>query len=108
MTNKLSPEQLTALTKAVSRDVLRVIEAGTAEQLFSAEQLAALWDVEVRSIANYAKLYEESGGREGLGPKVFLSHKAVRYRASDVNRFIAARTLKVAAEREQLQEASAS
>lgn len=85
--------------RGMLRQALRILSnflrEGIVEQHYSAATLAERLEVTERTIWNYVEQYETSGGREGLGPVVKLSHKVVRIPASAVNRFLRARRIEL-------------
>lgn len=85
------------LEKGFLRQVLRVLSNvlrdGFVEQHYSAATVAERLEVTERTVWNYVDAYDRSGGSEGIGPTVKLSHKVVRIPASAVNRFLKARTI---------------
>lgn len=87
----------TTADKGFVRQILRAVRDGSVEQHYSAATVAERLDVTERTVWNYVELYETSGGKEGIGPVVKVSHKVVRIPASAVNRFLRGRTIEVAA-----------
>lgn len=63
----------------------------TVEQYYSAETAARLLDVTERTFHSYVDLYQTTNGKDGIGPKVVLSFKCVRYSATSINRFLASK-----------------
>lgn len=94
--NELSEEQLQRLARRLGRSLEAVVERGFVEQHYAAGEVAELLGVTERTVRNYVEAYETTGGREGLGPTVKLSHKVVRIPASAVNRFLEARRVQTA------------
>lgn len=66
------------------------------EQHYSADTLAEILEQSPRTVWTWLDLYETSGGRDGIGPYLKLSHKNVRIPASSVNRFLRAKTIDAA------------
>lgn len=91
-----TPEQISKLTAIIGRDLAAWLSDRTVEPHYSAERAAELLEVSQRTIWNYVYQYDTTGGREGLGPVVKLSHKAVRIPASALNRFLRSRTISAA------------
>lgn len=69
---------------------------GSVEQHYSTGSLAELLQVTERTIHTYLDQYDSTSGREGLGPVVKLSHKAMRIPASSVRRWLESRTIDAA------------
>jgi len=82
-----------ALVERFVRAFAHWLENRTVEQHYSAEEGAKLLQVTERTFHNYVDLYETSGGKDGIGPRVVLSHKVVRYSSSSINRFLRARAI---------------
>jgi transposase len=89
----LTNEQITKLTTRLGRDVESFLRDRTVEKHYSADSLAELVEVSPRTVWTWIERYEASGGKEGLGPVVKLSHKNVRIPASAINRMLAAHTV---------------
>jgi hypothetical protein len=87
--------------RQLMRGLLDWLGDRTVEQHYSAETLAALLEVSVRTIWNYIEAWETSGGKEGIGPVVKLSHKVVRIPASSANRLLRSRTITLPVHQEQ-------
>ena len=69
----------------------------TVEAHYTAAQAAALLGgVSVKTIRNRVKAWQSSGGREGIGPVVRVSHKCVLIPAGAINRWLASRTIEAA------------
>jgi DNA-binding Lrp family transcriptional regulator len=85
--------------RGMLRQVIRVLQGalrdGVVEQYYSAASLAERLEVTERTVWNYVELYETSGGKEGIGPVVKLSHKVVRIPASAANRFLKSRRIEL-------------
>ena len=93
----LTQEQIDLLTARLGTKREAWLRNATVEPHYSAEKTAELLEVTVRTVWNYVELYETSGGRDGIGPVVKISHKVVRIPASALNRFLQARTVDAAA-----------
>jgi hypothetical protein len=85
-----------AMLRQLRRVLVNVLREGFVEQHYSAAQLAERLGVSQRTIWHYVEAYETSGGREGLGPVVKLSHKVVRIPASAINRLLKSHRIDVA------------
>lgn len=93
----LSPEQIAKLTARLGRDLEGWLRDRTVEKHYSADALAEMLEVAPRTVWSWIDAYETSGGKQGLGPVVKLSHKCVRIPASAVNRMLRAHTIDAAA-----------
>ena len=94
---EFSPDQLKRIVARLGAQLEAWLAEHTVEKHYSAASLADLLEVAERSVENYLELYETSGGREGIGPYVKISHKVKRVPASSVNRFLRAKTIDAAA-----------
>lgn len=87
--------------RGLLRQVIRVLQAvlreGVLEQHYSAATLAERLELTERTVWNYVELYERTGGKEGIGPVVKISHKVVRIPASAVNAFLKTRRIEAGA-----------
>lgn len=90
-------EHIDRITARLGQQTKAFLRDRSVEQHYSVEALAEILEVAPRSVANYIELYEISGGREGIGPVVKISHKVMRIPASAVNRFLRAKTIDAAA-----------
>lgn len=104
---ELTPEQITKLAGKLGREVEAWLRDHTVEPHYSAERAAELLEVTERTIWNYVDLYDRTGGRDGIGPYVKISHKVVRIPASAVNRFLRSRTIAAAKQNADAGRASA-
>lgn len=93
----LSPEQIAKLTARLGRDIEGWLRDRTVEKHYSVDALAELLDVAPRTVWSWIDAYETSGGKQGLGPTVKLSHKCVRIPASAVNAMLKRHTIDAAA-----------
>jgi hypothetical protein len=93
---ELTEEQIQRITARLGRETAAWLRDRSVEKHYSAEALAEILEVAVRSVWNYIELYESTAGREGIGPVVKISHKVVRIPASAVNRFLRAKTIDAA------------
>ena len=91
-----TPEQITRISARIGRDIEGWLKDCTVEPHYSAERVAALLEVSERTVWSHIETYELTGGKEGLGPFVKLSHKCVRIPASAVNRLLKACTVDAA------------
>lgn len=91
MTHQAAAER--ELLRHVVRTVKHALRAQTVEQHYSAESLAKLLGVSVRTVWTYIELGESTKGKEGIFPVVKLSHKVVRIPASSARRMLEARTI---------------
>lgn len=78
------------------RALLTWLRERTVEQHYSVETLAGLLELTPRTVWNYVELYETSGGADGIGPVIKLSHKVVRIPASSASRLLKAKTITIA------------
>lgn len=90
---ELTDEQIAKVTARLGRDVESFLRERTVEKHYSADSLAELVEVSPRTVWTWIERYESSGGKEGLGPVVKLSHKNVRIPASAINRMLTAHTI---------------
>lgn len=91
----LPAEQLRKLAERVGRDVEAWLRDRTLEPHYDASQIATALGITERTVWKYVELYASSGGKDGIGPVVKLSHKVVRVPASVINRFLKSRTIEV-------------
>lgn len=105
MSGAIVPDR--GLVRHIMRSLLEWMRDRSVEQHYSAERLAALLEVAERTVWNYIELWETSGGKEGIGPVVKLSHKVVRIPASSANRLLRAKTITLPSAKAGDQEAAA-
>jgi hypothetical protein len=103
----LTEDTVQKMIERLARSFAEWLRGRTVEQLYSAESAAKLLEVTERTFHSYADLYERTGGKDGIGPKITLSFKTVRYRASSINRFLQARTMTAGKRLEEQREAAA-
>lgn len=94
---ELTNEQIAKLTARLGRDLEEWLRDRTVEKHYSADAVAELVEVSVRTVWTWIEKYETSQGKEGLGPYVKLSHKNVRIPASSINAMLARHTIDAAA-----------
>lgn len=101
MSIELTPDQVAKVAKRLGVELEDWLRDHTVEPHYSAERAAELLEVSERTIWNYVDTWASSGGKEGIGPVVKLSHKVVRIPASALNRFLASRTIAVPARQDE-------
>lgn len=89
-------EQIERIGARISKQAKAFLRDRSVEQHYSVEALAEILGVAARTVWNYVETYEQTAGREGIGPVVKISHKVVRIPASAVNRFLKAKTIDAA------------
>lgn len=92
----LTEDQIQRITARLGKETAAWLRDRSVEKHYSVESLAELLEVAERSVENYIEAYETSGGREGIGPVVKISHKVKRIPASAVNRFLRSKTIDAA------------
>ncbi len=90
-------EQMVRISARLGRELDAWLRDRNVEPHYSVGTLAELLEVSERAVWGYVEDYERSGGREGIGPFVKISHKVVRVPASAVRRFLAAKTIDASA-----------
>lgn len=88
--------QLERISRQLAGELDRWMRTHTLEPHYTVETVAELLQVKRRTVWNYLLKYEQSAGREGLGPFIKLSHKVVRIPASAVQRLLKAKTVDAA------------
>lgn len=98
MTNlTLTADQIAKVSARLSREVEEWLRDKTVEPHYSVETLAALLEIDERSVERYIKAGTTTNGREGIYPVRRLSHKTMRIPASSVNRFLQSCTISTSA-----------
>ena len=95
-------EQFGKVSARLAREIEAWLRDHTVEPHYTAEQAAELLGgCTVRTVWNHVKLWQTSGGKDGIGPIVKVSHKSVLIPASAINRWLASRTITVPAAGEE-------
>lgn len=108
MSSGLAESTLRTMVDRLVRSFSDYLRNRTVEQYYSAETAAKILDVTPRTFASYVALYEQTGGREGIGPKHVLSFKCVRYSATSINRFLEQRRMGSPEQLQALDQAAAN
>jgi hypothetical protein len=94
---EFSDEQIQRIVSRLGKEAEAWLRDRSVEKHYSAESLAELLEVTERTVWNWLDRYEETAGKDGIGPFVKISHKVVRIPASSVNRWLRAKTIDAAA-----------
>lgn len=94
---ELKPDQLAKVTARLGREIEEWLRDHTVEPHYSAERVAELLEVTVRTVWNYVDVGERTLGKDGIYPVVKISHKVVRIPASSINRWLQSKTIRIAA-----------
>lgn len=86
-------EQIARIVARLGKETEAWLRTRSVEQHYSVETLTEILEQSPRTVWGWLELYETSGGREGIGPYLKLSHKNVRIPASSVNRFLAGKRI---------------
>jgi len=81
-------DEIQRLQTRLVRVVDSALRGQVVENHYSVESVAKMLEVSERTVWERIAQFERSGGKEGLGPIVKLSHKVVRIPASSVNRLL--------------------
>jgi hypothetical protein len=92
--NAFTPEQCAKISARLAREFSAWLHDHSIEPHYTAEEAAErLGKITVRTIWNYVKLWQTTGGKDGIGPVVKISHKVVLIPASALKRWLDSRTI---------------